>query len=215
VGIEGELVVVAFCLVGVASPGRAAEEATAKEAQGRQVVAAQELRAIVHGFYIEGQVGGGYALVSAKVAPVPDPTYPGLRSGDTEALGAGAVLQVAIGYDLVSKLALELVGGASMITGGRTDKVRDLALAYAGAAARLALPLSERTNVLVGLGGAYVQADDAVDPKTSGFGVLGRLGVEYYLHVRHFSAGASVQVLAPLSPQRLLVSLTPHLRYTF
>lgn len=212
-GTQGKLAFI-LCAIGVSAPVRGAEEAKPKDAAPTPIAAAEPLRAIVHGFYVEGLVGGGYAPVSAKLAA--SKTYPGITpANNSEALGAGAIVQIAAGYEIVPAFALELTGGMSVIAGGRIDRVRDLSLAYGGLAARGAVGLSDRWNLLLGAGIAYVSADDGVEAKAGGAGVLGRVGLEYFFHVRHFSAGASVTVLAPLSPTRLFVALTPHLRYAF
>ena len=61
----------------------------------------------------------------------------------------------------------------------------------------------------------FVQADNGVDDAESGAGVLVGTGLEYYVHVRHFSVGIDLTALAPLSPTRVFVALTPRLKYTF
>ncbi len=171
------------------------------------------LAAVVRGLYVTAGLGGGYAVVDQKVKP--DATYPLMPTGARERLGAGSQVSLVVGYDLTKLLAIELLGGVTLVSGGRNDKVRDLGLIYGGAGLHLDLGLSDRVNLTVGAGAAMVRADNGVEKPQTGPAALGSLGVEYYVHVRHFAVGLEASVLAPLSPMRVFCGFGPHLKYTF
>ncbi len=170
--------------------------------------------AVVRGFYMEGRVGGGYMLKNAELADLA--AYPNAKEHDkTEALGAGALVHLAIGYDITDAFAIQLLGGTTQVSTTRSDYVRDVSFAFAGLGARGAIDLSDRLDLLLSGGVAYVSADNQVETAKTGIAVLGGVGVEYYVHVRHFSVGVELQVFAPLSPTRVFVSVAPQIKYTF
>lgn len=227
-----------LALVLSSSLARSAEEPDAAEKKPKasskddkkpeaEATAPRRLDAIVHGLYVEAGIGGGYMAVNHKAEP--DLVYPGISG--SEGYAAGAQVSFALGYDLTSSLALQFVGGSTLVSGTRTDRVRDLAMLYGGAMLRLAVEIDPRLNLVLGAGGALTKADTGVGcytvktgtgedaelcekPQTGPAGV-GTVGLEYFVHVRHFSVGLDAQVLAPLSPMRVFVALGPKLKYTF
>ncbi|MEM6531885.1 MAG: adventurous gliding motility protein CglE [Myxococcota bacterium] len=171
-----------------------------------------ELLSIVRGFYIEARVGGGSAVTSGDIPE--DPNFP-LLNGQSENLGAGAQMGFHVGYDINDLLAVELVTGAAFVSGRRTDRVRDVGMFYGGPGVRLGFELERRLNFTVAGAATFVRADNGVDSPDSGPGVLIGTGLEYFVHVRHFSIGLDLSVLAPFSPARVFVALSPRLKYTF
>ena len=175
---------------------------------------AEPFEAIVRGLFVEARVGGGYMVQNGTI-PAGDPYAPQL-AGETEGLGGGALVHLALGYDITELFSLQAVGGMTLASSRRRKLwVRDLALSFGGAAVRLAFDLGDRLDLLISGGGGYAMADNGVDAPQKGPVAFGGLGVEYYTHVRHFSLGLELAVLAPLSPKRLFVSLAPQLKYTF
>lgn len=188
------------------------ESVAPPEAEQARVASSESSRAplaaIVRGLYVQVNVGGGYAVTSAAIDTGP-------LEGVSEALGAGSMIGFSLGYDATSGLAIQAVGGAAMVSGRRTDRVRDVSLLYGGAGAKLAFPLEDRLHLNVAVAGVFVQASDGVAEPEGGAGILAGVGLEYFVHVRHFSLGIEAQVLAPFSPSRTFVALTPQLKYTF
>ncbi len=182
------------------------------EAQAAAPAGPERLEAVVRGLFVQMQVSGGYMVASQKLGP--DPTFPGVE-GKSEQLGPGAAMHMALGFDATDMFAIELIGGTALVSGGRTDRVRDLGMSYGGAALRLAFDTGERLDFVVQAGGAMARADNGVEKPTTGPAVFGALGFEYYVHIRHFSVGLDVTVLAPLDPMRVFVGLGPQLKYTF
>lgn len=170
------------------------------------------LRSIVRGLYFEARVGGGAAVMSADVPE--DPIFPQL-TGQSEELGTGAQIGLHLGYDVSDAVAIELVSGAAFISGRRSDRVRDVGLFFGGPGLRFGFEADRRLRVTTGGAAVFVRSDNAVDPVESGFGVLLGGGLEYFVHVRHFSVGVDLSVLAPFSPSRVFVGITPRLKYTF
>jgi hypothetical protein len=202
-------VLVALALV--AAPVQAEEAQPA--APAAQSEATAPLEAVVRGLFVEARVGGGY-MVTGQNVPDDERYYIGLR-GKSEQLGPGALMHLALGIDLVDVLAFQVVGGSTVVSGTRTDRVRDLGLVFGGAGLRLSLPAGDRLNVVIGAAGVYVRSDDGVAPAQTGAGGFANLGLEYFVHVRHFSVGIDLSVLAPFTPQRLFVGLGPQIKYTF
>ncbi len=201
----------------LAEPDAPAEIAAPPEADSGGAVSDQAdspaaLQSIVRGLYLEARVGGGYGVVSADIPE--DPVFP-LLEGESEQLGGGSQFGFHLGYDVTESLSLELVTGATFISGRRTDRVRDLGLLYGGLGARLSFELDRRLNFNVAGAATFIQADNGVDDAESGAGVLAGVGLEYFVHVRHFSVGIDLSALAPFSPARVFVALTPRLKYTF
>jgi hypothetical protein len=197
-----------------AAPAEAAKPPPKAEAEAQAAAPAPEkLASIVRGLYVEMQVGGGYMVADQKYTK-PDPTFPQLK-GKSEKLGPGALMHMALGFDLTDNFAFELFGGNELVSGGRTDKVRDMALTFGGAGLRLAFDMDERLDFTITAGGALCRADNGVEKPTSSPAGYLDLGLEYYVHVRHFSVGMDVTVLAPLSPFRAFVGLGPQVKYTF
>jgi hypothetical protein len=184
----------------------------AESAPAAAAPAVQTIEAIVRGLYLEGRIGGGYMLVSADVSAAQQQLY-GVRSED---LGPGAMVQLAVGYDLTQMIAVQAVAGASLISGTRRrEPVRDLSLAFGGAGVRLAFDLTERIDLLAAVAVAFVNAANSVEDSKNGVGVLGEVGLEYYVHIRHFSVGIDLSLLAPVGPVRMFLAVSPTLKYTF
>jgi len=191
----------------VALEARAQEKPTEAAAPPKAAAAAAEpkkLEAVVHGLYIETRFGGGAMLLGRKLE--------GPLEG-AESLGGGVLMQLGAGYDVTSVVALQFIGGSTLVSGKK--RLRDLALYYGGVGARVSMALDERLNVVVLAGGAMARVDDAVEPAKTSPAVLATLGIEYYVHVRHFSIGLDASVLAPIGPMRLFLGLGPQLKYTF
>ncbi len=207
-----------------AAPWLAMAQAQSAQSEAAPAPAAvrEPIKAVVRGFYVEARVGGGYMVKNAEVEP--DATYPTLCGGDaldpkagpcSERLGAGALVSAAVGFDLTDFLSIEAVGGLALVSSRREDRVRDLGLLFGGGGARVAVDLSDRVDLVLAGGAGFVQADNSVDPIMSGAAAYANLGLEYYVHVRHFSVGIVVSGLAPLDPQRIFVAVAPQLKYTF
>ncbi|MBI5512048.1 MAG: adventurous gliding motility protein CglE [Deltaproteobacteria bacterium] len=213
------LLVVSLPAVGAAeelkaSPAAAAAATTAPpavEAPAKPEEPPAAMLAVVRGLYVEGRVGGGYMVKNAPFKP--DPAFP--LAGGSEGLGPGSLVHLAAGYDLTPFLAIEAVGGATLVSGTRTDKVRDLGVLFGGLGARGAIDVGDRLKVLVSAGVAYASAKNEVEKADKGVAAMGGVGVEYYVHVRHFSVGVELSVFAPVSPLRVFVGLAPQVKYTF
>ncbi|MEZ4272655.1 MAG: adventurous gliding motility protein CglE [Myxococcota bacterium] len=172
---------------------------------------AKDLRAVVRGLYLEARVGGGAIIKGADVEG--DDGFNGVLSGD-EGTGFGTSVAMSVGYDIADSFALEFNTGGVMASGGRSDRVRDISMLYAGVSGRLLLG-SGRLKYTVTPGISYVRADNAVETPDSGIAATVRTGIEYFVHVRHFSVGIEALAFVPLSPLRMFVGLTPTLKYTF
>lgn len=194
-----------------ASPSEGAADGVSEQGQGGAPRTRAPLAAVVRGLFLEMRVGGGYAVVDADVPS--DPAFPDLEG--SEGLGSSMLMGMSLGYDVHEAFAVEVLAGASLVSGTRQDRVRDLALFYGGVGLRGAFELTERTRIAIGAGGGFVRADNAVEAVESGPALLGTFGLEYFAHVRHFSLGLDANVLAALSPSRVVVGLTPKLKYTF
>lgn len=211
---------VALCTVCAAEAAWA--RASGDEAQGADAAAttnaatparAEPLQSVARGLFFEGRVGGGYMVADAKIES--DPIFPGVV-GKSEGFGPGASVSFALGYDVTPRLALQALGGALLVSGTRTKQhVRDLGVLYGGVGGRLAFDLTDRLDLLTSLGGAFAKSDNAVEEASTGPAVLGGVGLEYYVHVRHFSVGLELTVFAPLSPTRVFVGVSPLIKYTF
>ena len=133
-----------------------------------------------------------------------------------EPLGPGTTVQLALGYDLNDILAVEASGGAILVSStSAKEPVRDLGLAFGGLSVRGAYGLSDRLHFTGSAGAAYVQADNQVEKATTGVAITAGLGVEYYVHVRHFSVGIDLSAFIPTSPMRVFIGVSPHIKYTF
>ncbi|MEM6733267.1 MAG: adventurous gliding motility protein CglE [Myxococcota bacterium] len=172
------------------------------------------LQSIVRGLYLDARVGGGFGVVSAEI-PTPDPIFSQIQAGETEELGGGAQVGFHLGYDVTEALAIEIVSGGTFISGRRTDRVRDVGLLYGGVGARFSFELERRLNLTVGGAAIFAAADNGVEDTETGVGLLASGGIEYYVHVRHFSVGIDLNAVAPFSPSRVFIGLTPRLKYTF
>jgi hypothetical protein len=136
--------------------------------------------------------------------------------GKDEGYGRGSMLQFELGYDINPTLAVELLGGQSLVSGTRSDRVRDLSVSYGGLGVRLAPSLKgERLRFVVMAGVGYASANDTVEKAEAGAAAFANVGIEYYVHVRHFSVGIDASVMAPLAPMRLFVAVGPQLKYSF
>jgi hypothetical protein len=188
---------------------------SAREAVGTGADGSEAIAAIVRGLYVEARLGGGLMLKSASLADSVINEHR-LSPGASEDLGSGAFVHLTLGYDLNDFFAVQASGGVTLVAGTRgQEPVRDLSMAFVGMGARLAFKLAERLHVLASMGVVYLSADNAIESPKTGVAVLAGSGIEYYVHVRHFSVGIDVSVLAPLSPLRLFVGVGPTIKYTF
>ena len=170
----------------------------------------EALRAVVRGLFVEGRIGGGYMLLNDET--------PNLLQGGaptSEELGPGVMMALVLGYDITDAVALQLLAGNILASGDRRDRPRDLGMLYGGAAARLAFALAERVGFLASLGAGFVRASNGIEDPQSGVAILAGVGLEYYVHVRHFSVGLELSALVPTQPWRAFLGLTPMIKYTF
>jgi hypothetical protein len=189
------------------------EPAAPPAAEAQPQSAAAKVEAIVRGLYVEGRVGGGYMVKNAALT-VDRNTYPDAPAN--EPLGPGSTVQMAVGFDLTDFLAVQAVGGAFMVSDTTTlEPVRDLGMVFGGAGVRGGTGLSDRLHVNGSAAIAYVSTDNQVEKTDAGMAVLVGAGVEYYVHVRHFSVGLELSAFVPLSPMRAFVGVAPQIKYTF
>jgi hypothetical protein len=218
------IVVGLVCTSGAASAQEEINATPAGEsqppAQSEVAAAAGEpetIEAIVRGLYVEARVGGGYMVATAKLADISDELpqqYP--QAGSNEDLGGGTLVHLAAGFDIADMIAVQAVGGATLVGGGGAGGlVRDLSMVFGGAGLRLAFQLDPRLHLLAEANVAYVNASNSVESDKSGVAAVGGVGLEYYVHVRHFSIGVDLTVFAPFSPFRMFVGLAPTVKYTF
>ncbi|MBC7792540.1 MAG: adventurous gliding motility protein CglE [Clostridia bacterium] len=171
--------------------------------------------AVVRGFYIEAKVNGGYMITDANVSSRAAGTVAPQAAGQSEKLGGAAGMQLNVGYDITDHVAFELLGGQLFATGRRNDVVRDVGIAYGGIGARVGLDLTDRLDLILSVGAAYAGARNGVEKADTGLAILGGAGIEYYVHVRHFSVGLQISAIAPVDPSRVFVGLSPQIKYTF
>lgn len=171
--------------------------------------------AVARGFYIEAKLNGGYMISDASVSASAAGTVAPQAAGQSEKLGGGFGMQLNVGYDITDHVALELVGGQLFASGRRNDVVRDVGIAYGGLAARVGIDLTERLDLVLSAGAAYAGARNGVEKADTGIAILGAAGIEYYVHVRHFSVGLMVSAIAPVDPSRVFIGLSPQIKYTF
>ncbi|MFC1612192.1 hypothetical protein ACFL6C_14605, partial [Myxococcota bacterium] len=88
-------------------------------------------------------------------------------------------------------------------------------MTFGGTAVRVSLDITNRLVVVASGGMAYVSASNSVEKSQNGVAALATGGVEYFVHVRHFSVGLEASVLAPFSPFRAFVGISPTVKYTF
>lgn len=176
--------------------------------------AAPALVEVVRGAYVEMRSGIGYTVLGKKVGNEVAAEYPQVP-GQSESLGVGAAVDLALGYEFTDGVALQLLGGVALANSRRQDYVRGIGITYGGLGLRLQIPLRDRLHMILAPGIAYARSDNAVERPTVGMMVVGSAGFEYYAHVRHFSLGADLSVLAPLTPLRIFVAVMPHIKYTF
>lgn len=186
------------------------------QVQARQPRQVEQIASVERGFYIEAKATGGYTVSDQKISQeaAVNSAFP-QTAGQSEQLGGTAGLQLNVGYDLTNNVAMQVVLGELFASGRRSDVVRDLAVAYGGVQGRVALDMTERFKVLFSGGVAYASQSNLVEKHTGGAAVLGGVGFEYYVHVRHFSVGLELSGFAPLSPTRVFVGLSPMIKYTF
>jgi opacity protein-like surface antigen len=183
-------------------------------ATAREPKQAAPLASVVRGFYIEAKGTGGYTVSDQKIPGSLAGSYP-QAAGKSEKLGSTAGLQLNVGYDLTDNVALQVVGGELFASGRRSDVARDLSVAYGGLQARVAFDLTDRLDLLASAGVAYASQSNQVEKAQTGAAILGGIGFEYYVHVRHFSVGLELSAIAPTSPSRVFVGLSPQIKYTF
>ena len=195
------------------APPDAGADASAADVQPAAASNLEAMDTLIRGFYVEATVRGGYAVADSSLDDIDDPSFEGLTG--SEGLGAGAGVGVKVGYDVSESLAIELLAGSLLVSGSQEVRVRDVGLMYGGAGGRLSVPINPRFFATFNAGVAFVSADNAVDDAENGLAIIGGAGLEYFVHVRHFSAGLDVQVFAALSPTRVFASVGPTFKYTF
>jgi len=173
----------------------------------------QILDPILYGLYIEGQMGGGYMVLNRELPAFEDPALAGISG--SEGYGSGAQVSLKLGYDITGALAIQLVGGSSLISGRRRDVVRDLRMSFVGLGPRIQIGMSQRFDLALSAGPAYIQTSNRVEADTTSTGGFGQMAGVYHVHVLHFAVGVELAVLVPLDPMRLFVTLGPTVRYTF
>ena len=196
-----------------ATPVPKDETAAAPAAEAQAEAAPVAVEAVVRGLFVEGRVGGGYMVKNTELV-VDRTRYP--EAPANEPLGLGTTVQMALGYDLTDAIALQGFGGATLVSAwSAREPVRDLGLVFGGVGVRGAFPMSDRLHVTGAAGIGYVSARNEVESPESGGVACVDLGVEYFVHVRHFSVGLLVSGLVPFSPMRAFIGLAPTLKYTF
>jgi len=197
----------------IAAPAAATPAAAEPATEAQPEAAGAKVVAVVRGLFVEGRVGGGYMVKNTELT-VDRATYP--SAPKSEPLGPGSTVQMAVGYDLADFLALQLVGGAFMVSATSSlEPVRDLGMVFGGVGVRGGAGLSDRLHVNGSFAAAGVRADNQVEKAKTGVALLVGAGVEYYVHVRHFSIGLEVSAFVPVSPMRVFVGLAPQIKYTF
>lgn len=186
-----------------------AEQPTALESSAAQ---AAQMDKPLRGISMQAHVGGGYMVLDQKIPA--NTQFPQL-GGRNELLGAGPAVAATLGVDLLEWLSLELTGGMTLSGARRADYVHSLSQGYGAIGARFGLAFWDRWKLNLTPAIAYYHQDNEVDVASSGVGLMGQVGVEYYAHVRHFSVGADLAVQAPLTPTRVFIGVMPHVRYTF
>ncbi|MCK5687773.1 adventurous gliding motility protein CglE [Myxococcota bacterium] len=189
-----------------------ADAPAAKEAPAKvQVARPGSLEELVRGLYIQMNIGPGYMVLNRTMD---DPAFS--LTNETEGLGIGSTVAFTLGYDVSDVFAIQFLGGMSFASTRRDDRMRDLIWMYGGVGARYALHFSERFHWVTSLGGVFGKADDVVDEAVGAPALLFNTGFEYYVHVRHFSVGVDLGVLAALAADdRVFLNATPYLKYTF
>jgi opacity protein-like surface antigen len=212
--------IAALALASLLAPGLALAQSggptTNPQVQARQPRQVEQISSIERGLYIEAKATGGYTVSDQKISQeaAVNSAFPG-AAGTSEQLGGTAGLQLNVGYDLTNNIAVQAVLGELFASGRRSDVVRDIAVGYGGLQGRVAIDLTERLDVLFSGGVAFASQSNQVEKAQTGAAVLGGVGIEYYVHVRHFSVGLELSALAPLSPTRVFVGLSPMIKYTF
>lgn len=205
---------VGFGLGGESARAQGQTQTAADEVEDSAEAQPEVFQAVVRGLYVETKVGGGIVLLNESLEDLPpDPFNPQI-SGQENLRGV-AGLGLAVGYDLNDFFAIQLLGGTVLASGTRTTRVRDVGFLYGGGGVRLSFGPTERLRFFVSPGAVFVASDNQVDEEDSGPGALVSGGLEYNVHVRHFSVGLELQAFVPLQPFRAMLSLAPTLKYTF
>jgi opacity protein-like surface antigen len=216
--MKTSFVAIAFLVLAPLAAQAQSSSGSASSAVGaREPRQVQPIASVVRGFYMEAKATGGYTIADQKLeAPLvgPGTTFPN-AAGQSEKLGGTAGLQLNIGYDLTDNVAVQAVVGELFASGRRPDVVRDLSVAYGGVQARIAFDLTDRLDLIASGGVAYASQSNQVEKAEKGAAVLGGVGLEYSVHVGHFSVGLELSALAQLSPSRVFVGLSPMIKYTF
>jgi hypothetical protein len=205
------LATVGLGLPALAESPSAPQPAAAPTKKEAVVAPTVDLEAVLRGLFFEARVGGGYAVFGQNIKV--DPNFPAVKG--SEKLGGGVLVNMGLGYELTRSFALQLAGGATLISGHNSGRVRDLGIVYGGAAVRFASELGSRFDFVGSLGAGYASANNSVEKAESGPAVFASGGVEYFVHVRHFALGADLFVLVPVQPARAFIGIGPRVKYTF
>lgn len=167
----------------------------------------------ISGFFIEARAGGGTMVLNESIE---ENIYFPQLSNVSEGLGAGTQLEVGLGYDISERIALELLLGGAFISGTRSDIVIDLSVVYAALGVRIGIPLAERLDLSILPAAGYAISDTSLEQQSGPYARLG-VGIEYFVHLRHFSLGIELAATAPNLTQlsRLFIGVSPHVKYTF
>lgn len=205
---------------------------TSPAAGSEQTLVPQDLETPLSGLYLSFRPSFGGAIKDAPILANSTlangvnvfPTLPDKKSPG-ECLNFTGGFDLGIGYDFTNHQSLdvgiELHGGMLVWSGCQKFRVRSLSTLYGALGPRVGFMLSERLSVAAFVAGGIHQTDNQVQQDIpsvrlgQGLLLLGGLGVEYFVHMRHISVGIDALVIAPTNPVRISLGLAPHIRYTF
>jgi hypothetical protein len=163
-------------------------------------------------YYVESRPLVGYAL-SRKKLPY-EASYP-LLAGVREPLGVSGGLGVRLGYQWFEHVSVEGVAEAVFIEGTRAERVRDMAWYVVGAGPKVHWNVWSRWVLYASLHAAYVYVDDQVGKAVGYLGADASVGVQYLMPIRHFSLSLEATALDVGLFERVVVGISPVLRYQF
>jgi hypothetical protein len=196
--------------IALAGPARAQEAAPTLEQDPRVA----KFRDVERGFFV-GFEAGYLSFFSTPVAEPARHPYAGKEGGASSGFALGA----SIGYDLTDRI------GVSIFALGANEKASvdygAFSLYAVGLDARFAFwTMKDRNGWERIFAYAHARGGYARTFPRGLFGDVetlagGGVGVEYYARLRHFSVGASLDLVRALKAGATGWSLTPTVRYTF